>query len=191
MPWPAGKDRKTRRQLLAGAAGVLGVAAAEVMGQAAPAQASNGNAVLKSTDNGYPTRRGRPGRRRWRTRYCRRCRRDRGAGREHCGRYRLRVSGPAVFSRSGVLTVAPGKSSPTQTGVALSSHFGPADEADIAFLVETMRLTEPLIVGTGVAAAEQIGMDTFEQRLRQDNQRSQAVAAFPMLLSAWATTGPQ
>jgi hypothetical protein len=90
-----------------------------------------------------------------------------------------------------VLTVAPGKSSATQTGVALSSHFGAADEADIAFLVETMRLTEPLIVGTGVATAEQIGMDTFEQRLRQDNQRSQAVAAFPMLLSAWATTGPQ
>jgi hypothetical protein len=76
----------------------------------------------------------------------------------------------------------PGKSSATQTGVALSSHFGAADEADIAFLVETMRLTEPLIVGTGVATAEQIGMDTFEQRLRQDNQRSQAVAAFPMLL---------
>ena len=75
--------------------------------------------------------------------------------------------------------------------LGIQPHFGPADEASIAFLVETMRLAEPLIVGTGVATAEQIGMDTFEQRLRQDNQRSQAVAAFPMLLSAWATTGPQ
>ena len=75
--------------------------------------------------------------------------------------------------------------------LGIQPHFGPADEAGIAFLVKTMRLAEPLIVGTGVATAEQIGMDTFEQRLRQDNQRSQAVAAFPMLLSAWATTGPQ
>ncbi len=75
--------------------------------------------------------------------------------------------------------------------LGIQPHFGPADEAGIALLVKTMRLAEPLIVGTGVATAEQIGMDTFEQRLRQDNQRSQAVAAFPMLLSAWATTGPQ
>jgi hypothetical protein len=33
----------------------------------------------------------------------------------------LNVQGPAVFSRSGVLTIAAGKSSATQTGVALTS----------------------------------------------------------------------
>jgi hypothetical protein len=33
------------------------VAAAEVVGQAAPAQANNGNAVLQGADNGYPTHR--------------------------------------------------------------------------------------------------------------------------------------
>jgi hypothetical protein len=54
-----------------------------------------------------------------------------------------------------------------------------------------MRLAAPLIVGTGVATAEEIGMETFEQRLRHEQQRSQAVAATPMLLSAWATTGPE
>jgi len=75
--------------------------------------------------------------------------------------------------------------------IGVQLHFGPGDEAGIAFLVETMRLAEPLIVGTGVATDEQIGMDTFEQRLREENQRTQAVGAFPMLLSAWATTGPQ
>ena len=75
--------------------------------------------------------------------------------------------------------------------IGIQPHFGPGDEAGIALLVETMRLAEPLIVGTGVATAEQIGMDTFEQRLREENQRTQAVGAFPMLLSAWATTGPQ
>jgi hypothetical protein len=75
--------------------------------------------------------------------------------------------------------------------LGIQPHFGPADETGIAVLVETMRLAEPLIVGTGVATAEQIGMDTFEQRLRDDNQRTHAVGAYPMLLSAWATTGPQ
>jgi len=54
-----------------------------------------------------------------------------------------------------------------------------------------MRLAAPLIVGTGVATAEELGMDTFEQRLRDENQRTQAVGAYPMLLSAWATTSPQ
>ena len=75
--------------------------------------------------------------------------------------------------------------------IGVQPHFGPGDEAGIAFLVETMRIAEPLIVGTGVATAEEIGMDTFEQRLRDENQRTQAVGAYPMLLSAWATTGPQ
>jgi SAM-dependent methyltransferase len=75
--------------------------------------------------------------------------------------------------------------------IGVQPHFGPGDETGIASLVQTMRLAEPLIVGTGVATAEQIAMDTFEQRLRDENQRTQAVGAYPMLLSAWATTGPQ
>jgi len=75
--------------------------------------------------------------------------------------------------------------------IGVQPHFGPADETSIAFLVETMRLAAPLIVGTGVATAEEIGMETFEQRLREDNQRAQAVCAYPILLSAWATTGPR
>jgi SAM-dependent methyltransferase len=75
--------------------------------------------------------------------------------------------------------------------IGVQPHFGPGDEVGIAFLVETMRIAEPLIVGTGVATAEEIGMETFEQRLRDENQRTQAVGAYPMLLSAWATTGPE
>ena len=75
--------------------------------------------------------------------------------------------------------------------IGVQPHFGPGDEVGIAFLVETMRVAAPLIVGTGVATAEEIGMETLEQRLRDDGQRSQAVRATPMLLSAWATTGPQ
>jgi hypothetical protein len=70
-------------------------------------------------------------------------------------------------------------------------HFGPGDPVGIAVAVENVRAAVPLIVGTGVATAEEIGMETFEQRMRDENQRTQAVGAYPILLSAWATTGPE
>ena len=75
--------------------------------------------------------------------------------------------------------------------IGVQPHFGPGDEVGLAFLVESMRVAEPLIVGTGVATAEEIGMEAFEQRLRDEGQRTPGVAAAPMLLSAWATTGPE
>ena len=75
--------------------------------------------------------------------------------------------------------------------IGVQPHFGPDDPVGIAFLVEAMRIAEPLIVGTGVATAEEIGMETFEQRLRDEGERSQAVQATYMLLSAWATTSPE
>ena len=75
--------------------------------------------------------------------------------------------------------------------IGVQPHFGPGDPVGIAIAVETVRAAVPLIVGTGVATAEEIGIETFEQRMRDEQQRSQAVAATPMLLSAWATTGPE
>ena len=48
-----------------------------------------------------------------------------------------------------------------------------------------------LIVSTGVATAEEIGMETFEQRLRDEWKRTRAVAGTTILLSAWATIGPE
>jgi hypothetical protein len=75
--------------------------------------------------------------------------------------------------------------------IGIQPHFGPWDEVGLAYLVETMRVAAPLIVGTGVATAEEIGMETFEQRLRDEGQRNPAlVRGSPMLLSAWATTVP-
>jgi hypothetical protein len=76
--------------------------------------------------------------------------------------------------------------------IGVQPHFGAGDEVGIAFLVESMRVAEPLIVGTGVATAEEIGMETLERRLRNEWEgTSQLVAASAMLLSAWATTSPE
>jgi SAM-dependent methyltransferase len=74
---------------------------------------------------------------------------------------------------------------------AVQPHFGPGDEVGLAYLVEQMRAAEPIYVGTGVATAEEIGMETFEQRLRDDWERSRAVHAIVMFLGVWATAAPQ
>ena len=75
--------------------------------------------------------------------------------------------------------------------IGVQPHFGPGDPVGVAVAVANVRAALPLIVGTGVATAEEIGMETFEQRMTDEQHRSQAVAANPMLLSAWATTGPE
>ncbi len=76
--------------------------------------------------------------------------------------------------------------------IGVQPHFGPGDEVGLAFLMESMRVAEPLIVGTGVATAEEIGMETFEQRLRDEGERIHPLVGAPyMLLSAWATTGQE
>ena len=70
-------------------------------------------------------------------------------------------------------------------------HFGPGDEVAFAMLVEQVRTAEPYLVGTGVATAEEIGMETWGQRLRDEWERTRAVISGFMLLSVWATTGPE
>jgi len=103
-----------------------------------------------------------------------------------------------AFARAGISTLGPRLWTIAQEAglrplgmIGIQPHFGPGDPVGIAAVVENMRLAAPLIVGTGVATAEEIGIETFEQRLRDEQQRSQAIATTPMLLSAWATTSPE
>jgi cyclopropane fatty-acyl-phospholipid synthase-like methyltransferase len=71
--------------------------------------------------------------------------------------------------------------------IGIQPHFGPDDPAAIAALAGIIRIAAPLIDRTGVATAEEIGADTFAQRLRAEVQENSLVAAHPILLSAWAT----
>ena len=73
------------------------------------------------------------------------------------------------------------------TGV--QPHFGPGDPAAAGLLAGIIRTIAPLIERTGVATAEQIGVGTFAQRLQAELEKTSAVVAHPILLSAWATTG--
>jgi hypothetical protein len=74
--------------------------------------------------------------------------------------------------------------------IGIQPHWGPGDEDAIAYIVAQARGSEPVVVGTGVASAEEYGVETFEERLRDEWGRIRAVFGSYMLLSAWATTGP-
>jgi SAM-dependent methyltransferase len=75
--------------------------------------------------------------------------------------------------------------------IGIQVHFGPGDELGLVDLVYRMRGIEPVVVGTGVATADEYGMETYEQRLRDEWERTHAVVGNPILLSAWATTGQE
>lgn len=73
--------------------------------------------------------------------------------------------------------------------LGIQPYFGPDDPGAITGgLAGIIRTAAPLIERTGVATAEEIGVETFAQRLRDDLRMNQAVLAHPLLLSAWGTT---
>jgi SAM-dependent methyltransferase len=75
--------------------------------------------------------------------------------------------------------------------IGIQQPRAPVDEAYLAFYVEQTRNLEPIIVGAGVATAEEIGMETLEQRVREEWERTRAVIGDVIMRGAWATTGPE
>jgi hypothetical protein len=103
-----------------------------------------------------------------------------------------------AFARAGLVMLGPRLWAVVQEAglrplgmIGIQPHHGPGDPVGIAVAVETIRLAAPIIVGTGVATAEEIGVETFEQRLTDEVRQASAVIVNPMLLSAWGTTSPQ
>jgi hypothetical protein len=73
--------------------------------------------------------------------------------------------------------------------MGLQPHFGPGDPDGAGLLAGIIRTAVPVMERTGVATAEEIGVETLAQRLADELQMNAAVFAYPILLSAWATTG--
>jgi SAM-dependent methyltransferase len=71
--------------------------------------------------------------------------------------------------------------------IGIQPHFGPGDPDGLPSFEAIIRASAPLIERTGVATAEEIGLETIGQRLRDEAQTHSAVGAAPLLLSAWAT----
>jgi SAM-dependent methyltransferase len=72
--------------------------------------------------------------------------------------------------------------------LGVQPYFGPSDPDGAALLAGIIDTAAPLIERTGVATAEEIGAETFLRRLEGELRENSAVLAYPMLLSAWATT---
>jgi SAM-dependent methyltransferase len=74
--------------------------------------------------------------------------------------------------------------------MGVQAYFEPGDPCGVPPLAGIIRAAAPLIERTGVATAEQVGVETFAQRVRDELQEKSAVLAHPILVSAWATTDP-
>jgi len=74
---------------------------------------------------------------------------------------------------------------------AVLPQFGPGDENGLAFWLETIRNGVPLLVGSGVVTAEELDIETYEQRFRSEWEENRAVFTDAPLMSVWATTGPE
>ena len=100
-----------------------------------------------------------------------------------------------AFAKSGIPSIGPRLWTIVQEAglrplgmIGIQPHFGPEDPAAVDLLAGVIRTAAPLIERTGVATAEEIGVETYAQRLKDELQRNPAVHAHPILLSAWATT---
>jgi ubiquinone/menaquinone biosynthesis C-methylase UbiE len=72
--------------------------------------------------------------------------------------------------------------------LGVQPHFGPGATEGPALLAGIVRTCLPLIERGGVATAEQVGVETLEERLAQELVAHRAVWAHPTLFSAWART---
>ena len=109
-------------------------------------------------------------------------------------RRRSPLPDPAVALRTQAALLRPGPGgvvAPIEfdLGSARSLPATPLAHQMLAWLADIVGTMLPLIEHTGVATAQQVGIETLQARLAQELAASQAVAAHPMLLSAWGTVG--
>ena len=70
--------------------------------------------------------------------------------------------------------------------IGIQPHFGPEDPDGPALLAGIVRSSLPLIEKTGVAKAEEMRIESLEERLKQEFKLQNVVFAHPSLVSAWA-----
>jgi hypothetical protein len=75
--------------------------------------------------------------------------------------------------------------------IGISALARPDDEDGLIWMVQAVRAAVPLLVGTGVATAEEIDIETLEQRVRDEWKKTRMVFTAGMGVGVWATTGPE
>lgn len=70
---------------------------------------------------------------------------------------------------------------------SVQPHFGPNDPDGAFLLAGILRSTASLIERTGVAASADLGLDSYESRLRAELEAVNGVVAYPTFFGAWGT----
>jgi SAM-dependent methyltransferase len=90
---------------------------------------------------------------------------------------------PRIGARLGMILRQAGLEQVATFGV--QAYLPPQDKAGAALLAGVARAVAPVIVERGIATAEQLGLDTLEDRIAAEFQRADAVMLPPTVVGAW------
>jgi len=90
---------------------------------------------------------------------------------------------PRIGARLAMILGAAGLQDVATFGV--QSYAPPHDPAAAALLAAVVRSLAPTITARGIATAEQIGIETLEQRIADELKRADAVLLLPTVAGAW------
>jgi SAM-dependent methyltransferase len=90
---------------------------------------------------------------------------------------------PRIGARLGMILRQAGLEQVATFGV--QAYISPQDSAGATLLGGVARTLAPVIVERGIATAEQLGIDTLEDRLAAEFQRADAVMLPPTVVGAW------
>jgi SAM-dependent methyltransferase len=97
--------------------------------------------------------------------------------------FRAAGANPRIGSRLAVLLREAGFSDVRTFGI--QGYFAPGDPAGPALLAGVVRSLYGTIVAAGMATAEEVGIDTYEERLRRELEAADAVVMPPTVVGAW------
>jgi SAM-dependent methyltransferase len=95
---------------------------------------------------------------------------------------------PRIGARLGMILQAAGLRDVATFGV--QGYIPPQDSAASVLLGGVVRSLTPAITARGIASAEQIGVDTLEQRIAAELKRADAVFLPPTVVGAWGRYEP-
>jgi len=95
---------------------------------------------------------------------------------------------PRIGARLAMILRAAGLHDVTTLGV--QAYLSPQDPGAAALLASVVRSLAPAIIARGIATAEQIGIETLEQRIAAELKRADAVLLPPTVVGAWGRHEP-
>lgn len=97
--------------------------------------------------------------------------------------FRRAGANPVIGSQLGLMLRDAGLSEVQTFGI--QSYLPPDDAAGPALLAGVVRSLTPVIVTSGIATEEELGLDSLQERLAREQQASRAVGLIPAVAGAW------